>query len=109
MSEVNIPEVFTLGNLEALRVSRGWQRPELAAKSGVTVRAIRELETQPVEPQLGTAIRLALALGCPVEALYSRDFALEVVRVSTRRGRNELGRKIPTARKKMEAEGKTQD
>jgi transcriptional regulator with XRE-family HTH domain len=88
MSPVMVPDTYALTNLKKLRESRGWQRPELSERSGVSVRAIRELEAGEIEPGVGTAHRLAVALGVDIPALWSPDVSLEVVRVKVRRGRS---------------------
>ena len=85
MSPVILPDSYALTNLKKLRESRGWTRPELADRSGVAVRTVRELEATTIEPGVGTAHRLATALGVDVAALWSPDYSREVQRVKVRR------------------------
>jgi transcriptional regulator with XRE-family HTH domain len=87
MSPVMLPDSYALTNLRKLRESRGWTRPELAERSGVAPRTVRELEAEPIEPGVGTAHRLAVALGVDVAALWSVDYSSEVQRVQVRRGK----------------------
>ena len=61
-----------LAPLKARRQLRGWSQTELASKSGVNVRNIRQYEQNPErirKAELSTVHSLAKALGCRMEDL----------------------------------------
>lgn len=56
--------------IRALREARGWSQQELAARAGVTRQQVGAVESGRHLPNVAAAIRLARALGEPVEALF---------------------------------------
>ncbi|WNS78215.1 helix-turn-helix transcriptional regulator [Domibacillus sp. DTU_2020_1001157_1_SI_ALB_TIR_016] len=52
------------------RKHRGFTQDQLAEKIGVTRQTIIAIEKQRYEPLIGTAIKLAAVLKCPVEKLF---------------------------------------
>jgi len=56
-------------NVRRERRARGWTQADLAAESGVSRSAVGTVETQECGPSLGTAVRLARALGTTLGAL----------------------------------------
>ena len=66
----------TLAPLKARRLLRGWSQTELASRSGVNVRNIRQYEQNPKtirRAELSTVQSLAKALGCRMEDLSIPD------------------------------------
>jgi DNA-binding XRE family transcriptional regulator len=69
--------------LRVAREDKGWSRVELAKRSGVTTQTIYLLETGQVKrPNVDTALRIAEALGRPVEALFASADSGDVVEKS---------------------------
>ncbi|MGA2159826.1 MAG: helix-turn-helix domain-containing protein [Dehalococcoidia bacterium] len=63
----------TLGaRIRSLRESRGFSRPALAQMSGVSERAIQNLELGQADPRVGTLEKIAVALGVKVEELVKK-------------------------------------
>jgi DNA-binding XRE family transcriptional regulator len=70
--------------LRAAREDKGWSRVELAKRTGLTTQTIYLLETGQVrKPNVDTALKLAEALGRPVEALFASGDSSDVVEKST--------------------------
>lgn len=59
--------------LRLARLSRGLSQEQLAEEAGVTRQSITGLESGRWDPSLRVALRLARALGTPVEELFSTD------------------------------------
>jgi len=55
--------------LKALRGKRGWTQTDLAKRARVSAGYIARLETGRHDPKLGTLVKIAKALGCPVGEL----------------------------------------
>ncbi|MDP1768363.1 MAG: substrate-binding domain-containing protein [Nitrospirota bacterium] len=66
-------------HLRAIRVSNGFSQGELAGKSGITRQAVSAIESNLYLPTTAVALRLAAALGCRVEDLFSLAEAQEVI------------------------------
>ncbi len=66
-------------HLKAIRVARGFSQGELAGKSGITRQAISAIESGLYLPTTAVALRLAAALSCRVEDLFSLKEAEEVI------------------------------
>ncbi len=58
-------------NLTKLREARKWTQKDLARASGVSRRTISRYEWGGVKPRAATLIKLADALGCTVELLWT--------------------------------------
>ena len=62
------------GPIRRLREARGLTQRDLASRAGITVRALYDLEQQRSRPSVGTALFLALALGCePADLVEGGD------------------------------------
>lgn len=59
--------------IKEARKRAGLSQEELAKKTGITQAFLSEIETQTKCPSLGTAIKLARALGCTVDELIGED------------------------------------
>jgi molybdate-binding protein/transcriptional regulator with XRE-family HTH domain len=57
--------------LAQLRRARGWSQAALAERSGVSRAEISAIETERLVPSVATAMRVAAAMGEPVEALFA--------------------------------------
>jgi putative molybdopterin biosynthesis protein len=66
-------------HLKSIRVSNGFSQGELAGKSGITRQAVSAIESNLYLPTTAVALRLAAALGCRVEDLFSLAEAQEVI------------------------------
>ena len=66
-------------HLKDIRVSQGLSQGELAGKSGITRQAISAIESHLYLPTTAVALRLAAALGCRVEDLFSLVAAQDVI------------------------------
>ena len=55
------------------RDKRGWTQAELAARIGVSRKTINTIENGVFVPSTVLALKLARALGLPVESLFSLD------------------------------------
>jgi putative molybdopterin biosynthesis protein len=64
------PEHFE-NHLKDLRVAQGLSQGELAGQSGITRQAVSAIESHLYLPTTAVALRLAAALGCRVEDLFS--------------------------------------
>jgi putative transcriptional regulator len=53
-----------------VRDERRWTQADLAERVGVSRQTINSIETGRFEPSLGLALKLALLIGAPVEALF---------------------------------------
>ncbi len=60
-----------LCRLKAARTARGWTQAELAEQVGVSRKTINTVENHIFVPSTTLALKLARALDCPVEALFS--------------------------------------
>ena len=66
-------------SLKDIRVSQGLSQTELAAKSGITRQAVSAIESHLYLPTTAVALRLAAALRCRVEDLFSLAEAHNVI------------------------------
>ena len=57
--------------LREVRDERRWTQAELATRVGVSRQTINSIETGRFEPSLSLALKLALLIEVPVEALFS--------------------------------------
>ena len=57
-------------DLKAKRSERGWTQAELAERVGVSRKTINTVENNVFSPSTTLALRLARALGVPVEQLF---------------------------------------
>lgn len=57
--------------IRAAREARGWTQAELAERIGVTRKTVNTVENGVFVPSTIIALKLARALGMPVEALFS--------------------------------------
>lgn len=78
--EVTTPALETLGrNLKRLRTVDAPQapltQPQLSARSGVTTRAISEIERREANPTVGTLSKLAHALDVGIAEFFSASLA----------------------------------
>jgi putative transcriptional regulator len=60
-------------DLKARRTERGWTQAELAERIGVSRKTINTVENNVFIPSTILALRLAQALGAPVEDLFWLD------------------------------------
>jgi len=60
-------------DLKARRTERGWTQAELAERVGVSRKTINTVENNVFIPSTILALRLAQALGAPVEELFWLD------------------------------------
>ena len=61
----------TLGNrLREAREAKGWTQAELAERIGVSRKTVNTVENGVFVPSTVVALKLAAALGCPVEELF---------------------------------------
>lgn len=70
--------------LQKLRVAKGYSQKQLAAVSGVTVRAIQcyEQQTRPIEgARLDTLCSLCFALDCKIEDILENATLIEKYRI----------------------------
>lgn len=58
-------------DLKSLRTSKGFSQAELAARAGITRQAISSIESNLYLPTTAVALKLASALGCRVEDVFS--------------------------------------
>ena len=65
--------------LKEVRVTRGLSQGELARKSGITRQAVSAIESHLYLPTTAVALRLAAALSCRVEDLFSLAEAHDVI------------------------------
>ncbi len=65
--------------LKDIRVTHGLSQGELAGKSGITRQAVSAIESHLYLPTTAVALRLAAALGCRVEDLFSLAEAHDVI------------------------------
>ncbi len=66
-------------HLKDLRLAHSFSQGQLAGKSGITRQAISAIESHLYLPTTAVALRLAAALGCRVEDLFSLAEAQEVI------------------------------
>ncbi|NOT96880.1 MAG: helix-turn-helix domain-containing protein [Nitrospira sp.] len=66
-------------HLKDIRVAHGFSQGELAGKSGITRQAVSAIESNLYLPTTAVALRLAAALGCRVEDLFSLLQAQDVI------------------------------
>lgn len=66
-------------HLKDIRVAHGFSQGELAGKSGITRQAVSAIESNHYLPTTAVALRLAAALGCRVEDLFSLVQAQDVI------------------------------
>ena len=58
-------------DLKAKRTERGWTQAELAERVGVSRKTINTIENDVFVPSTLTALKIAAAFGCAVEALFA--------------------------------------
>ena len=63
--------------IQAWRLSRGVSPEYLAAEAGISLQALDEIETESLDPSIGTLERLATALKIPVAWLFAHPNAFE--------------------------------
>jgi putative transcriptional regulator len=63
--------VHVNNRLREVRDERRWTQAELATRVGVSRQTINSIETGRFEPSLSLALKLALLIEVPVEALFS--------------------------------------
>ncbi|HEX6989630.1 MAG TPA: substrate-binding domain-containing protein [Bacillota bacterium] len=56
--------------LRSARIEAGLSQAELAAQAGISRQAVSAIETGRASPTIEVALRLARALGCPVDSLF---------------------------------------
>ncbi len=66
-------------HLKDIRVSQGLSQGDLAGKSGITRQAVSAIESHLYLPTTAVALRLASALGCRVEDLFSLAESQDVI------------------------------
>lgn len=66
-------------HLKDIRVAHGFSQGELAGRSGITRQAVSAIESNLYLPTTAVALRLAAALGCRVEDLFSLVQAQDVI------------------------------
>lgn len=66
-------------HLKGIRIAQGLSQGELAGKAGITRQAISAIESHLYLPTTAVALRLAAALSCRVEDLFSLAEAQEVI------------------------------
>lgn len=68
------PSVFSGKNLVRIRKERKLNQEGVARRSGLaTVTVSKLMEGKISDPRMSTVLKLAKALGCSVEALFSED------------------------------------
>jgi transcriptional regulator with XRE-family HTH domain len=65
--------------IQAWRLSRGLSPEYLAAESGISLRALDEIETESLDPSTGTLERLAAAMRIPVAWLFAHPQAFDLL------------------------------
>ena len=65
--------------IQAWRLSRGLSPEYLAAESGISLRALDEIETESLDPSTGTLERLAAAMKIPVAWLFAQPQAFDLL------------------------------
>ena len=65
--------------IQAWRLSRGYSAEFLAAEAGMSLEALDEIETESLEPSIGTLERMATALKIPVAWLFAHPTAFELL------------------------------
>lgn len=65
--------------IQAWRLSRGYSAEFLAAEAGISLEALDEIETESLEPSVGTLERMATALKIPVAWLFAHPTAFELL------------------------------
>jgi len=61
--------------LKLLRVERGWTQEQLGQALGVSRQAVIALETEPHDPALALAYRIAATFERPVEEIFENPHA----------------------------------
>ena len=64
-----------MNRLREARDSKGWTQAELAARVGVSRKTVNTVENGVFVPSTILALKLAAAIGKPVEALFTLDEA----------------------------------
>lgn len=72
------PVCFSPARMRAIRDDRGYTRGDLAARCGISSKAVARYETGDRVPDAAVLGRLAAELGCSVDSFYVR-FAFEWV------------------------------
>ena len=68
------PALFSAENLVRIRKERQLSQDGVARRSGLATATVSKLEEgKSSDPRMSTVRKLAKALGCPVEALFSED------------------------------------
>ena len=87
--------------LKDIRVTQGLSQGELAGKSGITRQAVSAIESHLYLPTTAVALRLAAALSCRVEDLFSLAEAHDVIEGKLIGSFPQRDAKIPTIRVKV--------
>lgn len=74
---VNIQDLQLITNIQKLREEKRLSRPKLAELVGVSWETIKAYEVKGAFPSIHVAFKLAVALGCKVDDLFS--YSLEAV------------------------------
>ena len=88
-------------HLKDIRVTQGLSQGELAGKSGITRQAVSAIESHLYLPTTAVALRLAAALGCRVEDLFSLAEAHDVIEGKLIGSLPQRNEKISTIRVKV--------
>ena len=65
--------------IQAWRLSRGYSPEFLAAEAGLSLQALDEIETESLDPSIGTLERVATALKVPVAWLFAHPAAFDLL------------------------------
>jgi transcriptional regulator with XRE-family HTH domain len=65
--------------IQAWRSSRGFSPEYLAAEAGISLQALDDIETESLDPSIGTLERLATAMKIPVAWLFAHPHAFELL------------------------------
>ena len=65
--------------IQAWRLSRGYSTEFLAAEAGLSLEALDEIETESLDPSIGTLERIATAFKIPVAWLFAHPKAFELL------------------------------
>src|SRR5262252_10314124 len=63
-------ETSLQNHVKQLRLARGWSQAELARRASISRAAVSAIEVERLVPSVATALALAAAFGCTVEALF---------------------------------------
>lgn len=63
--------------LKVLRAERNWSQADLAERLDVSRQSVNAIETGKYDPSLPLAFRIADVFGMPIEAIFSKDEAVQ--------------------------------